>query len=390
MSIKQTTFALVLFLSCSACSIPEQDTDETVIPEITQAPEETKDTTIYLKHDSEIWLDQLEAGDTEQLLADEKEFLYPETCYFKPRLMNSSGILFGEESLEHNSSRFALLSLDLNTGEYRELTHADRMDQFNQMVIQFCNNDYLIYGEVNSSELIFSVWYLDLKTLEKTQLFYETNYIPARNTMWADADENGNFMFTVFSQKAQDNQLYYVSKDTLEPELIADSAYMPVYVNKSWYCIKDNDTLLKITHDNIEEIQTEGLLGRIYEIKAVDDAHLLMIDVGNSASPHSRAYMIDMTSLKAEYLFRQNTVMEMTDANHQYIKWKGGQLEGSYALRENLYDYKNKLFYPIETNYIFLSENGFSYRKFLIPVSEAVPGTMMDRDVSCISFISDN
>jgi hypothetical protein len=58
--------------------------------------------------------------------------------------MNSSGILFGEESLEHNSSRFALLSLDLNTGEYRELTHAVRMDQFNQMVIQFCNNDYLI------------------------------------------------------------------------------------------------------------------------------------------------------------------------------------------------------------------------------------------------------
>jgi hypothetical protein len=134
----------VLFLSCSACSIPEQDTDETVIPEITQAPEETKDNTIYLKHDSEIWLDQLEVGDTEQLLADEKEFLYPETCYFKPRLMNSSGILFGEESLEHNSSRFALLSLDLNTGEYRELTHAVRMDQFNQMVIQFCNNDYLI------------------------------------------------------------------------------------------------------------------------------------------------------------------------------------------------------------------------------------------------------
>ena len=371
---------IIALLLLTSCTLPEQETEESPIPET----EETE--VIELNPGVEIWLNQCEIGNTDELLADSVDYLYPEDYYFKPRRMNDDGLLFGELSDEYNSSRYALLALDLNTGEYSGVVSAEKPDQFNQMTVQYCNNDYLIYSEVNTSEGIYAIYHLDLKTQKKTKLFYEINSV-GYNTMFADADENGNFMFTTYNKAANDNQLYYVSLDDMKPELIADHAYMPVYVNPEWYCIADEDKLVRIRRDGIQEIQVKNLLGRIYEITAIDESHLLLIDVGNSASPSSRAYIIDMENMTAEYLFRQKAIMEMTEANHQFIKWKGDYLEDGYALRENLFDYINKVYYPIETNYIYMSENGIAYRKFIVPPSEAVPGTMMDRDKTCISYI---
>ena len=126
-------------------------------------------------------------------------------------------------------------------------------------------------------------------------------------------------------------------------------------------------------------------------MSGVDETHILLIDARNNGGwLKSRASIIDVTDMSAEYLFTQSTLMEMSSGGSQFIKWSGDQLEEGYGIRSNLYDYKNDLYYHVITNYIWLSEKGFAYRKYLIPPKDAIKGTAMNRDVTCISYVPFN
>ena len=119
--------------------------------------------------------------------------------------------------------------------------------------------------------------------------------------------------------------MYHVSRGDLKPELVIINAMMPVCINKHWYSITEERGKGVSEDDSINKITLEKLEANVYEIHGIDNNSLLLIAAKNDNGHFSsHMYTKDITDYSVEYLFGQDTLMEMVAANRHFVKWKGG------------------------------------------------------------------
>ena len=122
-------------------------------------------------------------------------------------------------------------------------------------------------------------------------------------------------------------------------------------------------------------------------MSAVDGTHLILVDT-DTDHRHSYAYVIDLKDDTAEYLFETTSMMEAVQTSGRYISW--GENTSDCGTIAKLFDIENKVNYPLETHFIWLDNGRIAYRKYKMPIEEAIQYYTLEDEISCFSVNSIN